>query len=115
MSAVDPEREYSEWPPFDDDPKHSAIMEALVRRIVLVVADTLANGIVVELGERLKQQKNINLDALARLRVLEAAVEKLRADFGKRLNDVRERADKQFETIHHDVGLMLKEIRDKQS
>lgn len=100
-----------EWPPFDDDPKHSAIMEGLVRRIVQGVADTLANGIVVELGEALKQQKNINLDAIARLRVLEAAVETVRADFSKRLDDVRADADK----IHREVCLMMKKLKDRQS
>jgi hypothetical protein len=105
---VSEERDH-EWPPFDDDPKHSAIMEGLVRRIVQGVADTLANGIVVELGEALKQQKNINLDAIARLRVLEAAMETVRADFGRRLDEVRADADK----IHHEVCLMMKKLKDR--
>jgi hypothetical protein len=67
-----------QWPPPDDDPRHMAIMQDWVRRIVNEVAQGVADGIVEEVGKIFLETKNGAFDLRQRMTAIEQAFEKLK-------------------------------------
>lgn len=69
--------------PQDNDPRHIAIMEEWVSKIVREVADEISAGIVKEVGRIFLDAKNSNGRTFARtqqrLDAIEAAIAKLKA------------------------------------